>query len=57
MTMAKMIEEKKKSDFLARTDYHERLRFEKMRQEEEERRLRSQVGCTFDWGSVIEWDG
>lgn len=42
MEMAKLVEQKRKDNFLAKQDHHERIRQEKMLREEEERRLRSQ---------------
>lgn len=42
MEMAKMIEQKKKDDFLERQDHHEKILSEKMQKQEEERRLRAQ---------------
>lgn len=42
MNIAKMIEEKKKEDFLAKQDHFERIRQEHLRKQEEERQLKAQ---------------
>lgn len=42
VTMASMIEEKKKNDFLERQAFHEKLREEALEKQEEERRLKAQ---------------
>lgn len=42
MKLAKMVEEKRKNDFLEKTDHHERLREEALRRQEMERNLHAQ---------------